>query len=238
MCVKIFIPTILEYYTSYICHYFWGEMITVVTVIKDEIFREGLSYLINNSDGFKCLAAFADYDSLIKYYYSSTSNLILFDIDISFDFAISSITEIKNKSKEVVIIALSNNDSDERVFKTVSAGADGFLIKNISHSELIEAIREACTGGAPLSSCAAKRLVEYFHRNGNNFPSNKNYNLSPREKEVISMLVDGKSMREVAQSLFISIDTVRFHSKNIYRKLKVRNQAELVAKTLREKLVQ
>ena len=212
-------------------------MITVVTVIKDEIFREGLTYLINNSEGCKCLAAFADYNSLIGYYFNNTSNLILFDIDISFDNAIASIMEIKSKFKEIIIIALSNNDSDERVFKTVSAGADGFLIKNISHSELIEGIREACTGGAPLSSCAAKKLVEYFHRNGSKYSSNKNYNLSPREKEVIGMLVDGKSMREVAQSLFISIDTVRFHSKNIYRKLKVRNQAELVAKTLREKLV-
>jgi len=212
-------------------------MITVITVIKDEIFREGLNYLINNSDGFKCIASFSDYESLVNHFFSSTSNLILFDIDISFDHAISSIVRIKSKNREVVIIAFSNDDSDERVFKTVSAGADGFLIKNISHNELIEAIREACSGGAPLSSCAAKKLVEYFHRNGSTYSSSKNYNLSPREKEVIGMLVDGKNMREVAQLLFISIDTVRFHSKNIYRKLKVRNQAELVAKTLREKIV-
>lgn len=237
MCVKIFIHVILNFTTSYICHYFWGEMITVVTVIKDEIFREGLNYLINNSDGFKCIASFSDYDSIVNYFFGSSSDLILFDIDICFDIAISSISKIKSKNKETTIIAFSNDDNDERVFKTISAGADGFLIKNISHNELIEAIRDACTGGAPLSSCAAKKLVEYFHRNGNNYFSSKNYNLSPREKEVIGILVDGKNMREVAQLLFISIDTVRFHSKNIYRKLKVRNQAELVAKTLREKII-
>ena len=237
MCVKIFLPTITKNSTSYICHYFWEEMITVVTVIKDEIFREELTYLINNSDGCKCLAAFANYESLINYYRSNTSNLVLFDIDISFESAITSISTIKGKYKEIVIIALSNNVCDERVFKIVSVGADGFLVKDISHSELIEAIRNAFIGGAPLSSCVAKKLIDYLHRNVSNYSSNKNYNLSPREKEVICTLVDGKSMREVAELLFISMDTVRFHSKNIYRKLKVRNQAELVVKALREKIV-
>ena len=214
-------------------------MVSVVTVIKDEIFREGLKYLIDSSDGCKCLAAFSNYEEIVNFFYSNdTSNLVLFDIDISFNEAISSISKIKSFNKNLVIIALSSDDSNERVYNTVSAGADGFLIKNISHAELIDSLKEACIGGAPLSSSAAKKLVDYFHHNGSSHVVNNNYNLSPREKEVITMLVDGKSMRQVAESLFISIDTVRFHSKNIYRKLKVKNQAELVAKTLREKIIQ
>ena len=212
-------------------------MATVVTVIKDEIFREGLTYLINNSEGCRCIAAFADYESLKDYFISNPSDVILFDIDISFDNAVSFMTELKTLKKGVVIIALSYDDCNEKVYKSVNAGADGFLVKNISHIDLIEAINDACKGGAPLSSSAAKKLVDYFHKNGISFSINKNYDLSPREKEVVAKLVEGKAMREVAHDLFISIDTVRFHSKNIYRKLKVRNQAELVAKTLREKLI-
>ncbi len=212
-------------------------MATVVTVIKDEIFREGLTYLINNSEGCRCIAAFSDYDSLMGYFVDNPPDVILFDIDISFDRAVSSMTELKSQKKGVIIIALSYDDCYEKVYRSVNAGADGFLVKNISHVELIEAIQDACKGGAPLSSSAAKKLVDYFHKNGISFSINKNYDLSPREKEVVAKLVEGKSMREVAFDLFISIDTVRFHSKNIYRKLKVRNQAELVAKTLREKLI-
>ncbi len=212
-------------------------MATVVTVIKDEIFREGLTYLINNSEGCRCIAAFADYESLKDYFISNPSDVILFDIDISFDNAVSFMTELKTLKKGVVIIALSYDDCNEKVYRSVNAGADGFLVKNISHIDLIEAINDACKGGSPLSSSAAKKLVDYFHKNGISFSINKNYDLSPREKEVVAKLVEGKAMREVAHDLFISIDTVRFHSKNIYRKLKVRNQAELVAKTLREKLI-
>ncbi len=212
-------------------------MATVVTVIKDEIFREGLTYLINNSEGCRCMAAFADYESLKDYFMNNPSDVILFDIDISFDNAVNFMSELKSLKKGVVIIALSYDDCNEKVYKSVNAGADGFLVKNISHLDLIEAINDACKGGAPLSSSAAKKLVDYFHKNGVSYSINKNYDLSPREREVVAKLVEGKSMREVACDLFISIDTVRFHSKNIYRKLKVKNQAELVAKTLREKLV-
>lgn len=212
-------------------------MASIVTVIKDEIYREGLKYLINSSEGCNCIASFADYDSFSDYYARNPIDVVIIDVDISFEIALKTIAEFKSLKKNVVIIAISGDDGYERVYKTVSAGADGFLVKNISHSELIEAINEACEGGAPLSSTAAKKLVDYFHRNGSVYSINKNYDLSPREKEVVAQLVEGKTMREVARDLFISIDTVRFHSKNIYRKLKVRNQAELVAKTLREKLI-
>jgi DNA-binding NarL/FixJ family response regulator len=237
MCVKINEPTILFNSASYICNYFRGEMATIVTVIKDEIFREGLTYLLNNSEGCRCVASFSDYESVAAFFVYNLCDIVLFDIDISFENAVNMITELKSQRKGLIIIALSYEDDYEKVYKSIIAGADGFLIKNISHTELIESIREACKGGAPLSSSAAKKLVDFFRRNGHTYSINKNYDLSPREKEVVSKLVDGKTMREVARELFISIDTVRFHSKNIYRKLKVRNQAELVAKTLREKLI-
>jgi DNA-binding NarL/FixJ family response regulator len=212
-------------------------MASIVTVIKDETFREGLKYLINSSEGCNCVASFSDYDAFADFFVQYSTDVVIVDVDISFENALKSIAEIKSLKKDVVIIAMSSDDSYEHVYKTVTAGADGFLVKTISHSELIEAINEACDGGAPLSSSAAKKLVDYFHRNGSAYSINKNYDLSPREKEVVAELVEGKTMREVARDLFISIDTVRFHSKNIYRKLKVRNQAELVAKTLREKLI-
>ena len=212
-------------------------MVTVVAVIKDDQFREGLHFLINNSDGCKCLASFSSYSELIEFCTKSLPDLILLDVDISFENAVDTIKKIKSNNKDSVIIVISHNDSDTNVYETISAGACGFLIKAISHSELIESLKEACCGGAPLSSSAAKKLVSFFHKNGQTFIPERNYNLSPREKEVVNMLVEGKKMREVASSLFISIDTVRFHSKNIYRKLKVRNQAELVSKTLREKII-
>ncbi len=212
-------------------------MATIVIVIRDKILREGLAYLINNSEGCSCEAAFPDYKNLIDYFPTNSPDLILLDIDISFERAVKSIAEIKSRTKGVVVIALSDDDSSEKVYKTISAGADGFLINNISHDELLESLKEACDGGAPLSSSAAKRLVDYFHKNKNNFLEERDYSLSPREKQVVALLADGKNMNKVAKELFISIDTVRFHSKNIYRKMKVHNQAELVAKALREKII-
>jgi DNA-binding NarL/FixJ family response regulator len=85
-------------------------MATVVTVIKDEIFREGLTYLINNSEGCRCMAAFADYESLKDYFMNNPSDVILFDIDISFDNAVNFMSELKSLKKGVVIIALSYDD--------------------------------------------------------------------------------------------------------------------------------
>ena len=212
-------------------------MATVVTVIEDDQYRKGLHYLINKSEGCLCLASFADYDNLKEYCKTTSPDLILFDIDISFDNALKLIKELKVSNSQTIIIAISSDDEDDRVYDVISNGADGFLIKKIPHSKLIESLKDACNGGAPLSFTAAKKLVSHFQRNGHTFVLNNNYNLSPREKQVVNMLVQGKSFKEVATSLYISIDTVRFHSKNIYRKLKVRNQTELVSKTLRENLI-
>jgi DNA-binding NarL/FixJ family response regulator len=123
------------------------------------------------------------------------------------------------------------------VFQALVAGASGYLIKKTSPANLLDAIKEAHSGGAPMTSHIARKVVNFFQAKPIIKQSNSENLLTPREKEVLGGLIEGNSYKSIADTLNISVDTVRFHFRNIYKKLHVHSQSEAVAKAIREGII-
>lgn len=212
-------------------------MINVVIVEDSETIREGLNLLVDGTDGYTCIGAFEDCESMLKSIEKLNPDVILMDIGLPGISGIEGIKEVKKILPDTTILVLTVYDENELVFQALCAGACGYLVKKTSPANLLEAIKEASEGGAPMTSHIARKVVNFFQNKGVFAPSESKNVLTPREKEVLAGLIDGNSYKAIADSLFISVDTVRFHFRNIYKKLHVHSQSEAVAKALKEGLI-
>jgi DNA-binding NarL/FixJ family response regulator len=141
------------------------------------------------------------------------------------------------KDPDLSVLMLTVYEESEFVFDALCAGACGYLVKKTPPSRLLEAIKDANDGGSPMSSRIARQVINAF-KEGNSYSNQKqNYDLSDREISVLNLLSDGYNYQEIAENLFISVDTVRHHIRNIYKKLHVHSQSEAVAKAIRKKII-
>lgn len=205
-------------------------MITVSIVEDDEDIRQSLAILINGTNGFSCLKQYGECASAIADIERHTPDVLLMDIGLPGISGIEGIKIIKERVPEIDIIVLTAHENDSYVFESLCAGACGYLIKDTTPARLLEAIKEIHGGGAPMSTQIARMVV-------NSFKKKTDTTLSPRETEVLNLLCISHSYRSIADSLFISEETVRRHIKSIYRKLEVHSKSEAVAKALRNKLL-
>lgn len=213
-------------------------MINIIIVEDNDTIREGLKILIDGTEDYHCTATFSNCEDLLKKVKKLKFDILLMDIDLPGMSGIEGIKEVKAIYPDSIILVLTIYEENDRVFDALYAGASGYLVKKTPPSRLLEAIKEANEGGAPMSSQIARKVVNFFQQNKQLEHHDENpTNLTPREKEVLSGLVEGKSIKAIADSLFISIETVRFHFRNIYRKLHVHSQSEAVVKAIKEKLV-
>ena len=150
---------------------------------------------------------------------------------------IEGIKKVKAILPELTILVLTIYEENDRIFDALVAGASGYLIKKTPPSKLLDAIKEAHEGGAPMSAQIARKVIEFFQNPKSSVQHKNDYVLTPREKEILSGLVEGHNFKAIADSLFISIETVRFHFRNIYKKLHVHSQSEAVAKAIKEGLI-
>ncbi|MCF8241999.1 MAG: response regulator transcription factor [Melioribacteraceae bacterium] len=213
-------------------------MINIIIVEDNDTIREGLKILIDGTDDYNCTATFSNCEDLLKKIKKLKFDIVLMDIDLPGMSGIEGIKILKQMNKDVIILVLTIYDENELVFDALCAGASGYLVKKTPPARLLEAIREAYDGGAPMSSQIARKVVNFFQQNRQIVHHDESSaNLTPREKEVLGGLVEGHSIKAIADSLFISIETVRFHFRNIYKKLHVHSQSEAVVKAIKEGLV-
>lgn len=212
-------------------------MINVVVVEDNDTIREGLKILIDGTAGYSCIGSYSKCETMLKNIQKSNPDILLMDIGLPGMSGIEGIRKVKSILPELTILVLTIYEENELVFDAICAGASGYLVKKTPPSKLIEAIEEAYKGGAPMSSNIARKVIEIFReKKSTNGKENPN-NLTPREKEILSKLVEGSNFKAIADSFSISIDTVRFHFKNVYKKLHVHSQSEAVSKAIREKLI-
>jgi DNA-binding NarL/FixJ family response regulator len=133
------------------------------------------------------------------------------------------------------ILMITVYDDDDRIFDALCAGACGYLLKRTSPTRLLESLKEAVTGGAPMSPEIASRVISLFR--DIRPPERADYELTPHETRLLKLLVDGFNYTTSAQELNVSINTIKFHMRNIYDKLQVHSKSEAVAKALRDRLV-
>jgi DNA-binding NarL/FixJ family response regulator len=213
------------------------KKIKVVIVEDSNTIREGLKLLIDGTAGYSCEAAFSNCEDLLSEIKNLHVDVILMDIDLPGISGIEGIKQIKKISNDILILILTVYDENELIFEALCAGASGYLVKKTPPAKLLEAIKDAYEGGAPMTSNIARKVVDFFQRNKQINEKTENILLTPREKEVLSGLVNGSSYKAIADHLHISLETVRFHFRNIYKKLHVHSQSEAVVKAIKEGLV-
>ncbi|SHF77826.1 DNA-binding response regulator, NarL/FixJ family, contains REC and HTH domains [Arenibacter palladensis] len=210
-------------------------MIRVVIYEDNPQFREGLTMLINGSDGFSVLASYKNCNNVAEEVEKWSPDVILMDINMPGTDGLEGLKKIREVNTEVKVLMLTVFDDNKNVFEALRNGANGYLLKKTPPAKLLEYIQDATLGGAPMTSSIATQVLKMFQV----IPQSKNqdYCLSERETEVLQLLVDGFSYKMIASELFIAIDTVRSHIKKIYEKLHVNSKSEAVAKAFKDKLL-
>jgi len=212
-------------------------MINVAIVEDNNTIREGLAALINGTEGYKCIGAFGDVESFLPKINSLPINVVLMDIGLPGMNGIEGAKSVVLKNPDLSILMLTIYEESEFVFDALCAGACGYLVKKTPPARLLEAIKDANDGGSPMSSRIARQVITAFKEGKNIVTHPQNYDLSDREISVLNLLSDGCNYQEIAETLFISVDTVRHHIRNIYKKLHVHSQSEAVAKAIRKKII-
>jgi DNA-binding NarL/FixJ family response regulator len=212
-------------------------MISVAIVEDNNTIRSGLQLLIGGTEGYSCKGAYGDCESILKDILKIDPDVVLMDIDLPGMSGIEGIKEIKKILPECTIQVLTVYDENEMIFDALCAGASGYLVKNTPPVRLLDSIKEAYDGGAPMSSTIARKVVEFFQKRKNITKGALLEELTSRERELLIQLCEGYSYKAIANSLFISTETVKFHLRNIYKKLHVHSKSEAVAKALKEGLI-
>jgi DNA-binding NarL/FixJ family response regulator len=208
-----------------------------VAIVEDHReFREYLSALISGTEGFECLGSFRSVEeALPKLSASQAPDVMLIDIGLPGMNGIEGIRLFKERYPETLFLTLTIHDDDERIFDALCAGASGYLLKKTQPSRLVESVKEAAQGGAPMSPEIARRVIKLFREIRP--PERADYNLSPHEIRILKLLVEGHNYKTAATKLGVAPTTINFHLQNIYQKLQVHSKTEAVAKALRNRLI-
>lgn len=206
-------------------------MISLAVIEDDDQIREWLSEYLSAQPNFLLLNASGSVEAFFTSVETGLApDVLILDIGLPGMSGLNAIRFIKEKLPETDIIMFTVHNDPHRIFQALTAGATGYLLKNTPMAQIKEAIETCATGGAPMSPTIARQVVDFFN------PKKKSERRSPlteREDEIVVALVEGLSYKMIAARLEISIETVRHHIKNIYRKLEVNSKSEVVSKSLR-----
>jgi DNA-binding NarL/FixJ family response regulator len=206
-------------------------MIRIGIVEDDEQIRLGIQTYLNQQSGFSCPVTYGSVEELLKDLpLAGPPQVLIMDIGLPGMSGIDGMKIVKEKYPEVDVVVFSVYNDPKRIFDSLCAGATGYLLKNTPLEEIKEGIELLAQGGSPMSPQIARKVIEYF---GPNKKKDATSPLSAKEKEIVVGLVDGLSYKLIADRMNISIETVRFHIKNIYRKLHVHGKAEVISKSLK-----
>lgn len=192
------------------------------------LFREGLAGLFAYQDDFKVVGEASDADTALAQVAALQPDIVLMDIDIPGDDGIATTRRLKAEFPDVTVVMLTVHDATEKLLEAIKAGAQGYLVKNIRSSELLDQLRGLKRGEAAITRRMAARILEEFQRAHAQTadPSESQSELTTRELEVLSLVADRLSNKEIAARLVISEHTVKNHLKNILGKLHLRSRRE------------
>lgn len=210
--------------------------INIALCEDNEYFRESLRQFIDDTPGFKVTACLSTAQNIIESIQKDVPDLILMDIDMPGMTGIEATGLVKTHFPEVQVMILTVYEDDERIFKAIMAGANGYLLKKTAPSKILESINEVLEGGASMSASIVKKVLAFFNKQSNSTNTN-DYTLSQRELDILKCLVNGDSYKMIADNCDISIGTVRSHICAIYKKLHINSKSEAVAKAIKERLV-
>ena len=201
-------------------------MNTVAIVEDNAVMRKTFRQWIDAAPGFRCVFACATAEEALAEIPRLKPDVVLMDVHLPGESGIACTARLKKELPEVQVIILTVYRNQELIFQALQAGACGYLLKRSSPVELLKAIAEVRSGGAPMTSEIARMVVEAFQKKPASVASGDS--LTNRESEILALLSEGLSNKEIAERVNISYDTVRAHLRHIYEKLHVRGRTEAV----------
>jgi DNA-binding NarL/FixJ family response regulator len=210
-------------------------IIKVALVEDRREIREGLAMLINGTPGFRCTGTYRTMEEALQKIGFELPDVVLNDIGLPGMSGIEGIRILKERHPDLLVLMLTVYDDDERIFDAMCAGASGYLLKKTPPARLLESLKEAVAGGAPMSPEVARRVIALFREIRP--PERAQYDLTPHETRLLKLFVEGHNYKTAAAELGVSVHTVSFHLRSIYDKLQVHSKSEAVAKALQNRLV-
>jgi DNA-binding NarL/FixJ family response regulator len=207
-----------------------------VAIVEDQRrTREGLAALIGGTAGYRTVGVWETMEEALIKLEWDPPDVLLADIKLPGMSGIDGVRRLKTRYPALPILMLTVYADNDHIFEAICAGACGYLLKDTPPTRLLDAIREAQEGGAPMSSEIARRVVTMFQSIAPQ--KGEDHDLSPREIEVLKLLAAGHSYKTAADAASISVDTLRFHIRNIYEKLHVHSKSEAVLKAFRSGII-
>lgn len=203
--------------------------ITISIVEDAQGVREGLVRLLDNPQGFRCVASYPNAEIALAEIPNQPPDVVLMDIDLPGMNGVECVRKLKAVLPAIRVVMLTVYENPEKIFDALSAGAVGYLLKKRLTEDLLEAIQDAYSGGAPMSSQIARKVVQFFQKIP---PSSNMESLSTRELEVLDLLAKGFLVKEIADKTGLGYGTVRTYIRRIYEKLQVHSRSQAVAKYL------
>ncbi|MXV17038.1 response regulator transcription factor [Hufsiella ginkgonis] len=204
--------------------------IKIVIIEDDDTIRMGYKILIGEEEGFEVINAYASVDEALKTIRGEDPDVILLDIELPGTNGIEGIPRLKKLLPKAFILILTVYESEKLIFDALSNGAAGYLTKDTPADKICAAVREVIKGGGPMSINIARIVIKSFRKN-------QDSPLSKRETQILEMVGEGKSRSQIARELFIDLETVRSHIKNIYIKLDVNSRADAIKMARENKLI-
>ena len=206
-------------------------MITVSIVDDEAQLRHSIATFINGSNDFKCISSYSNAQQALRHLPLERPDVVLMDIHMAGMDGIECVARLKAACPQMQIVMLTVYEDSEQIFKALSVGASGYMLKRLTPAALLEAIRDVHEGGSPMSSSIARKVVASFQKSA---PlGSRSSPLSTREQMVLERLAKGCPYKLIASELEITVPTVRSYLRRIYEKLHVHSRTEAVAKYLR-----
>lgn len=206
----------------------WPMKKSVIIVEDNCLMRALLLRILASASDLTCLGAFDSGEEALPIIAKTRPDVVLMDIKLPGMTGIQCVVEIKKVMPKTQILMMTVFEDSEYIFAALQAGASGYLLKSSLPQQIINAVRDVYDGGSPMSSNIARRVIEYFNAMG--LPVRANYNLSPRQVEILELLGGGFTYREIERQFHIGAETVRSHVKNICKKMHARSRLEAVAR--------
>ena len=202
-----------------------------VSIVEDNRgTRESLKELFARADRLRCVGAHANGEEALRRIPEEKPDVVLMDINLPGMSGIECVARLKEKMPETQVLMLTTYEESDLIFDSLRGGASGYLLKNMPPAELMQAVEQVHSGGAPMSMQIARKVVAHFQQITQ--PSSEVEKLTKREHEILAHLAKGYLYKEIADQLGISISTVRAHLHTVYEKLHVQSRTEAVVKFL------
>jgi DNA-binding NarL/FixJ family response regulator len=207
-----------------------SNLIKVGLIEDDQTIRESYVYLLENAKDISVVGSYATVEEALKKLERDAPDVILLDIELPGISGLDGLPKIKKLLPNVYILMLTVYEHQNHIFRALGTGASGYLTKNSSTDKIISAIHEVMEGGGPMSAHIARLVISSFQRSDSS-------PLTRRETEILEHIAIGKSRKKIAEELFIDLETVKSHIKNIYQKLDVHSKEDALKTAKEQKFI-